>query len=166
MSELNSHVEFYKQSLHKADNEVRDEKENGRKSLKDVVGKAFENHRKRIWEHFGFEVSKDRYDALFNVDWSITLNGNLIAFEEDKGHYLDSCSLERMLSGFAKTVNSYLHKDISTPILIIHSFTLYSKFNDKKIEDLETRKSSISHEMYNKIMYTTLTKNDRLPCRK
>ena len=105
MASENKAIEFYKQSLKKADNEVKTLNKN--KALKDCVGKAYENHRKRVWEYFGFKVSKDKYDAHFDVDWSITYNGVLIALEEDKGHYVDSCFLERALTGFCKTVNTY-----------------------------------------------------------
>ena len=83
--------------------------------------------------------------------------------EEDKGHYLDSCFLERALTGFAKTVNSYQKSGTVVPTLIIHSFAKYSKFDDKKMEDLDTRKPAIADELLKKIVYTTMTKRDRLP---
>ena len=70
---------------------------------------AFEKHRKRIWEHFGFKVVKEG-DGLFDADWYIWYGETLVAIEEDKGHYLDSCFLERALTGFAKTINSYQKK--------------------------------------------------------
>ena len=68
------HINYYKQSLQDADNEIKTEKEKG-KALKDIVGKAYENHRKRVWEHFGFDVSKDKHNALFDIDWSISYKG-------------------------------------------------------------------------------------------
>ena len=156
------HINYYKQSLQDADNEIKTEKEKG-KALKDIVGKAYENHRKRVWEHLGFDVSKDKHNALFDIDWSISYKGKLIAMEEDKGHYLDSCFLERALTGFAKTVNSYQKSGTVVPTLIIHSFAKYSKFDDKKMEDLDTRKPAIADELLKKIVYTTMTKRDRLP---
>lgn len=158
-------IDFYKTSLHEADNEIKIEKEHG-KALKDIVGKAYETHRKRIWEYHGFKVSKDKHNALFDVDWSISYNDQLIAMEEDKGHYLDSCFLERALTGFAKTVNFYQKNGIIVPILIIHSFTKYNKFHEKKMEDLDTRKTQIADELTNKIVYTTMTECDRLPKKK
>lgn len=154
-------MEYYKTSLANADNEIKTEKEKG-KALKDIVGKAYENHRKRVWEYFGFQVTKDKYDSLFDVDWAITYKNKLVALEEDKGHYLDSCFLERALTGFAKTINNYQKKSIIVPKLIIHSFTTYKKFQEKKMEDLDTRKTIIADEMEKKIVYTTLTNSDRL----
>lgn len=154
-------MEYYKTSLANADIEIKTEKEKG-KALKDIVGKAYENHRKRVWEYFGFQVTKDKYDSLFDVDWAITYKNKLVALEEDKGHYLDSCFLERALTGFAKTINNYQKKSIIVPKLIIHSFTTYKKFQEKKMEDLDTRKTIIADEMEKKIVYTTLTNSDRL----
>ena len=49
---LESHINFYKESLNLADQEVRLRVETYGTALKDVVGAAFENHRKRIWEYF------------------------------------------------------------------------------------------------------------------
>jgi hypothetical protein len=160
-----SNIQLYKQSLQDAENEIKLQHETG-KALKDIVGLAYENHRKRIWNHFGFDVSKDKHDALFDVDWSITYQGKLVALEEDKGHYLDSCFMERALTGFCKTVNAFQKKEKNIPVLIIHSFTRYSKFNEKLLEDMETRKPEISNEIQNKLIYTTLVNCDRLPKKK
>jgi hypothetical protein len=160
-----SNIQLYKQSLQEAEIEIKHQHETG-KALKDIVGLAYENHRKRIWNHFGFDVSKDKHDALFDVDWSITYQGKLVALEEDKGHYLDSCFMERALTGFCKTVNAYQKKEKNIPVLIIHSFTRYTKFNEKLLEDMETRKPEISNEIQNKLIYTTLVNCDRLPKKK
>jgi hypothetical protein len=152
---------YYRRSLQEADSEIRTEYETG-KALKDIIGLAFESHRKRIWEYFGFEVSKDRHFAMFDVDWSITYNGTLVAFEESKGHYVDSCFMERALTGFCKTVNTYQKLDRQVPVLILHSFTRYNKFNEKLVEDMDTRKEFIRDEILKKMVYTTLVDCDRL----
>lgn len=165
MEETHDNVQFYKESLRKAENDIKSQHETG-KALKDVVGTEFELHRKRLWEHFGFRVSKEKYGALFDVDWSITYNGVLIAFEEDKGHYLDSCFMERALTGFSKTVNAYIKKNEPIPLLILHSFTKYKKFNEKLEEDMDTRKTEIRDEIQKKLLYTTLVECDRLPKKK
>lgn len=162
MEELNNDIQFYKESLEQAENYIQNEHKTG-KALKDIVGEAYETHRKRVWNHFGFDVSKERYGAMFNVDWSITYQGILIAFEEDKGHYMDSCFMERALTGFSKTVNIYQKKGKPIPVLILHSFTRYNKFSDKLEEDMDTRKAEIRDEIKKKIVYTTLVECDRLP---
>ena len=157
--------QYYKASLAKACYEINEKKKT--KALKDVIGKEFEEHRKRLWEHFGFTVSKERGLALWDVDWNIkNSEGETIAFEEDKAHYLDSCFLERALTGFAKTVNSYLKNNQEVPCIILHSFTSYSKYEVKLNEFCEILRDDIAHLMREKIVYITLCERDRLPTKK
>tara|TARA_B110000285_G_C15091722_1_gene599483 strand:- start:1141 stop:1761 length:621 start_codon:yes stop_codon:yes gene_type:complete len=158
-------IRFYKESLRQAEREIETNHETG-KALKDIIGLAYETHRKRLWEYFGFKVSKERHGAMFNVDWSITYMGVLIAFEETKGHYVDSCFLERVLSGFCKTVNIYNIKGKHVPVLILHSFTRYNKYSEKLEEDMDTRTTEIGDEIRKKIVYTTLVECDRLSKKK
>lgn len=165
MEKINDHLQFYKDSLHQADTEIESEHIKG-KALKDIIGKAYEMHRKRVFNYFGFDVSKDKCDAMFDVDWSIRYKGILIALEEDKGHYLDSCFMERALTGYSKTVNKFQKEGKPIPKLIIHSFTKYNKFNEKLEEDMDTRKSEIRDEIQKKLVYTTLVDRDRLPKQK
>lgn len=163
MKAIYKHTNFYRQSLHLADQEVKVRVVTNGIALKDVVGAAFENHRKRIWEYFGCTVSKERFGAMFDVDWSIKYGDRLIAFEEDKGHYLDSCFAERAIVGFTKTVNAFLKEKKEVPRLILHSFTRYSKFNEKLEDDMETRKPEIVNELKKKLVYNTLVSRGRLP---
>lgn len=158
-------IEFYKESLRKAETEIETIHNNG-KALKDTIGLAFERHRERIWNYFGFNVSKCKNGAKFDIDWCIKYKNQLIAYEEDKGHYLDSCFLERTLSGFCKTINAYKQKNKNPPLLIIHSFTKYKKYCEKLEEDIDTRKPEISDELKKKLVYITLTECDRLPKKK
>lgn len=165
MKEITNDIQFYKESLRLAETEIEKRHKTG-KALKDIIGLAYERHRERIWKYFGFEVSKEKNDALFDIDWCITYKNKLIAFEEDKGHYVDSCFLERALSGFSKTINSYIKKKKDVPLLILHSFTKYNKYIDKLQEDMDTRRSEISNELQIKLIYTTLVECDRLPKKK
>ena len=93
-------------------------------------------------------------------------NNVLIALEEDKGHYLDSCFMERAITGFCKTINKFLNNNIKIPVLIIHSFTRYKKFSEKLEEDLDTRKETIKNEINKNLKYYTLTDRDRIPSQK
>ena len=157
---INTDFEFYKQSLIDAENEIVSIYKRG-KALKDVVGKEYETHRKRLWKHFGFDVTKHRHEAQFAVDWAIEYEGKLIALEEDKGHYADSCMHLRTFSEFAKTINNYNKKNKDIPVLILCSFTRYSKHEEKFEELKETWKTEISMHI-NKMHYTTLTYCDRI----
>jgi len=165
MGKINNDIQFYKESLRLAETEIETTHRTG-KALKDIIGFAFERHRERIWKYFGFKVSKEKTDASFHIDWCITYEDKLIAFEEDKGHYVDSCFLERALSGFCKTINTYNKKNKDVPLLILHSFTKYNKYIEKLKEDMDTRKPEISDELQKKLVYTTLVECDRLPTQK
>ena len=165
MEKLKIDIEYYKESLVLAETEIETIHNTG-KALKDVIGIAYEKHRERIWKYFGFEVSKEKNDAMFDIDWCIKYKGELIAFEEDKGHYIDSCFLERALCGFSKTVNIYIKKNKKIPLFVLHSFTKYNKYIMKLEQDIDTRKSEISDILQNKLIYTTLVNCDRLSKKK
>ena len=167
IDELNEKIhrlefEFYRQSLVETEKRIEEADKEGKKALKDIIGEEFENHRKRIWEYFGFQVTKKKYGASWNIDWTILYNDKLVAFEEDKGHYLDSTFLDRALSNFCKTSNNFRKNDSTLPKLIIHSFTKYNLFYKKLDEDMETRKDIIKEDVMQNIVYNTLTNSDRI----
>jgi hypothetical protein len=170
MAETLDNLQFYKNSLRKAEDELKDElkDESNKKALKDIVGKVYEKHRARVWEHFGFSVSKDKNVASFNVDLLIKWKDKPepIGLEETKGHYLDSCFMERAITGFCKTINRYKKEGKPIPRLIIHSFTRYNLFIQNLQEDLDTRKPEIADVVNDKIVYTTLVDSDRIPAKK
>lgn len=155
--DLNEILKFYKQSLKQAGENINKIKQN--KALKDVVGKEYEEHRKRVWENLGFTVDKKRNGAAFDVDWSVYKDGVLVAIEEDKGHYVDSCFLERCLISFAKSVNNY--KNEKVPKLILSSFTQYNLFNEKLVEVLDIVKEEIGETLKKQTHYKYLNHNDR-----
>ena len=155
-------IDFYKASLAQAESDIEEQKATG-KALKDIMGKVFETHRKRIWEHFGFTVSKDRHEALWDVDWSIYRNGQLVAQEEDKAHYVDCPFLKRAVVDFAMTTHNCHKKRKETPVLIFHSFTRFKGF-DKKISHLYEHYEGTPWlpVMKEKFRYTYLTNRDRI----
>lgn len=163
MSSVNSeeNLKKYLQSLEKSCDDINEYKHTT--ALKDVVGKCFEDHRRNLWESYGFKVDKNKNNALFDIDWCIyDKDGKIIAYEEDKGHYVDSCFLERALTGMAKTVNNCLEKNIEVPLLILHSYTKYSKYDEKLNDFCNILKPELSEELKNKLYYTTLSNRDRL----
>lgn len=164
-NEMKEHLDFYINSLKVAENNINNQNQ---KALKDVVGNEFEKHRKRIWEHFGFIVSKKyNIDLPFNPDWIICdKDNNLVLIEEDKGHYLDSCFMDRTLISFAKTINLFLKQNRNMPLFLIYSFTKYNLFEIKKNTEIEVFKNEIQDIMVNKVLYKTLTNTDRLPKQK
>ena len=157
--EINKQIDFYKKSLKIAGERINNKKKS--KSLKDVIGKEYEEHRKRIWEFAGFSVDKNKNGSAFNVDWSIYYNDKLVAIEEDKGHYVDSCFLERCIGSFIKTINNFNKKDEKCPYLILSSFTKYSKYEEKLKEGMGIFKKKFCKILKEKIKYNYLNNNDR-----
>ena len=160
-ADINANVQFYKDSLIKAGHNINENKKY--KALKDVIGKEYEEHRKRVWEHLGYRVDKKKNGAAFDVDWAIYYNEKLVALEEDKGHYVDSCFLERCLTSFLKTINNFKKKGEDIPKLILSSFTKYLRYTEKIEESLEITKEEICNIFKEKFKYTYLNNNDRFP---
>ena len=130
--DINEYVRYFKESLKQAGDDINRDKQN--KALKDVVGDNYEKHWKRVWERLGFRVDKNRNGAAFDVDWSIYYGERLVAFEEDKGHYVDSCFLERCIFSFIKTIHNLQTQGRPIPKLILRSFTKYNLYDIKMNE--------------------------------
>jgi len=164
ISILEKEILFYRQSLNIAEKNINSNL--NKKSLKDLIGYEFEQHRKRIWEFFGFTLDKNKKQIKicnFKVDWCIYKNDKLIAYEEDKDHYVDSCFLDRTIISFAKTIQNYEKLNLKYPILILHSFTHYKLFQKKIDEIYDLLKSNIALIMNKNMKYTYLCDYDRLP---
>ena len=160
MEDDNPDIVYYLESLRIANDNINKRKKDI--SLKDVVGFEFEQHRKRLYEYFGYTVDKKRNYAKFNVDWSIYYNGNLVGIEEDKGHYVDSCFLDRSLTSYAKTIHIYIKNGIKCPKFILHSFTKYKLYKDKCENFYKILRDDIKDQMLNNMVYTTVTLTDRI----
>lgn len=146
--------EFYKNSLILCGANINKSKKS--KSLKDLVGYEYEQHRKRIWEHYGFTVSKD--NKYYKTDWCIYYNNKLVAIEEDKGHYVDKCFCERSLMSFCKVIN----KNQINPKFILHSFTRYRLF-DKNVKEFGAIiKEDIFCNLKQNLYYSYLNDFDRI----
>jgi hypothetical protein len=148
----NPDIVYYLESLRIANDNINKRKRDI--SLKDVVGFEF--------EYFGYIVDKKKNYAEFNVDWSIYYNGNLVGIEEDKGHYVDSCFLDRSLTSYAKTINIYLKNGIKCPKFILHSFTKYKLYTNKCENFYNILQDDIKEQMLNNMIYTTVTLTDRI----
>ena len=157
MSASEEDIQFVIDSLKQAGLYINSHKVNT--SLKDVVGQAYELHRKRVYEHFGFTVDKEKNGASFDVDWSIYWNGNLVALEEDKGHYVDSCFYKRCISSFIETIHLFSEANKPLPKLILNSFTKYNLCEQKKNEF-----SAVFREEYITSFNTVFVYNYMAPC--
>jgi hypothetical protein len=159
--EFNLHLQYYKNSLTHAGNTINEKKK--KKALKDVVGGEYECHRKRVWENLGFTVDKNKNNASFDVDWAIYYQGKLVALEEDKGHYVDSCFFERCIHGFIGTIHN---KGDNFPKLILSSFTKYNLHMDKKEKSLELYRDNLVGIFRENYTYNYLNEFDRMPTKK
>jgi|2_EtaG_2_1085320.scaffolds.fasta_scaffold26264_2 hypothetical protein len=141
------------------------------KALKDVVGNQYEKHRYRIYRKMHLDPRSEIHDKslkAFNADaWVYDQEDNLVIVEEAKGHYVDSCFLERALGSFAKQIKAFLddgwtEKEI--PYFIISSPTTYSLF-DQKFEEylsLYLDENPIKHLLREKVKYFCITSDGRL----
>ena len=138
---------------------------NNEKAGKDIVGEEYELFRQQVWENNGFAVTKQRVGS-YRPDLVIWKDGNIIAFEEDKGSYVDSCFLKRAMLNYAETISYYLEKGETVPYFVLScpttSGTYDKTFNNiKKLFTSEIRK--IVEE---KFIYLPLCKHDRITSKK
>ena len=161
-----SNTIFYAQSLKACFARVLPEHTKTGKALKDVVGKHYEQHRKRIYQHLGFSIAKEKLDNCFDADWIVRdKNGKVVVVEEDKGHYVDSCFCERAIIGFAKVANHYLEQHQECPFLVLSCPTRYKFFERKFKETLRLFRPELSVVLKDKVKYFNVANHDRLPAK-
>lgn len=157
---MDEYIKFYIDSLKLAGQTINTRKDG--KALKDVIGKEYEEHRKRIFEHFGFTVDKDKNGASFDVDWAIYWNGTLVALEEDKGHYVDSCFYKRCISSFIETIHNFSKANKPLPKLILNSFTKYNLCEQKKEDFCKIFREEYLTSLNDIFVYSYILPCDRL----
>jgi len=142
-----------------------------KKALKDVVGNQYEKHRYRIYRKMHLDPRSEIHDKslkAFNADlWAYDEEDNLVIVEEAKGHYVDSCFLERFLGSAAKQIKVFLdagwtEKEI--PYFVLSSPTTYSLFNQKFEEylSLYLDENPIKRLLREKVRYFCITADGRL----
>jgi len=141
------------------------------KALKDIVGKEYENHRQVVWESMGFTFRKRLFDknlSAFNADGYVYDDKDkLLVIEEAKGHYVDSCFLERALGSFTKQIRAFLkngwsHEEI--PYFVLSSTTTYRGY-EKKLEeylDIFLDANPIKQLIRQRVRYFAVTPSDRI----
>jgi hypothetical protein len=139
------------------------------KALKDIVGKEYENHRRVVWEGMGFDHRRRLAKSAFNADGYIYNNkGKLLVIEEAKGHYVDSCFLERALTGFTKQIKAFLddgwtEKEI--PYFVLSSTATFKGYEKKfeKYVDIFLDANPLKQLLCKKVRYFAVTPSDRIP---
>lgn len=144
-------------------NEISDKRE--AKALKDVIGFAYENHRRRLYKFFGLRITKKDIYTTWNPD--ITAHSDTIyIIEEDKAHYIDSCFMGRAILNIAMTISNYLEQGKESPYFVLHSFTRYNGFEKKFLEMSRIINPIIVKIMETNFSYTYICTQDRLPKKK
>lgn len=157
-------ADYYNPSLIQAEDEINKRT----KSLKDTVGWAYENHRARIYKLIyseGFEVQTNYKLDEFTADIVVkcTRTDQVVLIEESKGHYLDSCFLDRAVVSFAKVVVACMKRNQRPPICILHSAARFRGFEDKVDKLLELLFPELREQFKQNFYYTTLFARDRIP---
>lgn len=134
------------------------------KALKDVVGNFYEKHIRRVYLYYSkLKITKNYKDLCFTPDCCmIDTNMNIKLVTEIKGHYLDSCFLDRALVGIVKTINILNKENKEIPYFEIHSFTTYKLFYKKLVEFKDIINDKLSSILDDKLIYTSICQKDRL----
>lgn len=162
-------VSFYFESLRDCEKRIY----SSSKALKDSVGRSYEQHLKRIYAHynpaievkFGKNTDKTRFGFIPDIIITKTHDDDTttIGIIEAKGHYVDSCFLERALVGFSKAININNKREIPHKIKpILESFTTYRLLQSKMEHTMEIINETIAEELTSSFVNNTLCMSDRL----
>lgn len=124
------------------------------KNFKDVVGEEYEAMRRDFYISFGFKAEKEiigHYEADLVVRDSKT--NEVLAIEEDKGHYVDSCFMKRFLSDAAEIINSNLQEGVATPTIVLSSPTNMGNYKEAYECSSRLFRPEIKKVMDEKIVY-------------
>lgn len=156
-----SNISYYISSLVYCEYQINTIKN---KALKDIVGHFYEEHIKRCYVYYtNLKVTTKNEDFGFTPDCCmIDDKMNNVLVTEIKGHYLDSCFLERALVGIVKSINILTKKNKKIPIFEIHSFTTYKLFYEKLNDFREIINNNLVSILYDKLIYTTICSRVRL----
>ena len=138
---------------------------NNEKAAKDIVGEEYENLRKRFYNQFGLSAAPAKIGD-FNADLVVRdKKGKVCLIEECKGHYVDSCFLDRFLMNVARVLNFYLqesYEEKDIPYFFLSSMTKYSNFQ-KKFDSIEKLfNEEIRNLITKKVKYFSFCDHDRV----
>lgn len=108
------------------------------KAKKDIVGKHYEAWKKDwVKSYPKLDVAtpgevkelKKKYNDVFNPDIYIVNaeSRELLALEEDKGHYVDKCFLKRAIFNAVETITIAKMKGLNVPYFLLSSPTEFEK---------------------------------------
>ena len=142
---------------------------NEEKAGKDIVGEEFEKKRRKFYQSFGFKTSKQKIGS-YNPDIVITnKKGEIIVIEEDKGHYTDSCFLDRLMMNAARVFSEYIEKGTQQddiPYFVLSCMTRFNGYENKYEINKKLFSMEIQDVMENKLIYFPYCDHDRVSAKK
>ena len=136
------------------------------KAPKDIVGEEYEKLRTSLYRSLNLNVVEDKKRkriAGYDADLAIEKDGKIIIVEEAKGHYVDSCFLQRALVSCAKVVNHSLEGGGEPPYFVLSCPTRMKNFEPAFNEIIRLFKPDIAASMKEKFLYFPLCKHGRIP---
>ena len=140
-----------------------------KKAAKDIIGEEYENMRRGFWISQGFKPTKE---SIGSYDPDIVVKnkyGEIVVIEEDKGHYLDSCFLDRFMMNCARVLDSYLEKGTPAkkiPYMVLSCMTTYNLYEEKYKLNKKLFSPEIQKLMDEKIVYLPYCSHDRVRANK
>tara|TARA_Y100000310_G_scaffold312185_1_gene359232 strand:- start:1286 stop:1876 length:591 start_codon:yes stop_codon:yes gene_type:complete len=129
----------YREELQKHYEKCIAEVKHTQRATKDIVGKSYENLRTSWIKENGLDVATTQEKLYYNQILGNKYNAdqyivdpktrNLLAFEEDKGHYIDKCFAKRAIINAVEIINHCLKNNIKVPYFILSCPTNF-KFDD------------------------------------
>jgi len=169
-------ADFYKKINEKFNSYYKDtweECEKGNKAKKDIVGTRYEKFKVewvKSYSHLDVatpaEISKIKKDfgGTFNADIYIVdkKTRELLALEEDKGHYVDKCFLKRALMNAVDTIVASSKNNKTPPKFILSSPTSYAKVSEILDSLSEPLKKKHYNSLKNSFIYAPLCQHGRV----
>lgn len=136
------------------------------KAFKDIVGQEYERHRKTMWLLTGLTAKKGKISD-YEIDQIVRNDaGEIIALEESKGHYVDSCFLKRFFLNAAEVTDNFIQNSQEIPFFIISSPTNYRLFDKYHKKIIKLFRSDIQIILREKIKYLSLCEHGRVQNKK
>jgi|TARA_R110000796_G_scaffold177034_1_gene293906 hypothetical protein len=138
------------------------------KAKKDIVGAHYEKFRESFIKELGFKIGKkedisDIADGSYDPDQIIlSPAGNVVAIEEDKGHYVDKCFLARAIINSGRITQNCIDRSLPVPYFILSCPTSYSKHEFEFGEALRMFRPDIKEELEKKFRYFPMCSHGRV----
>ena len=137
------------------------EKNEGNKAAKDIVGASYESMREDWIRSNGLDIAtskevqilKEKFGNVYNADQYIVdrKTRELLAVEEDKGHYVDKCFYKRAIFNAMDLFEYCDDNNIAAPYFILSCPTKYSAPKDitkkfrKSLQNIFAKKFKYFH---------------------